>query len=170
MESLRSRRFVPSVRLLALAATAALVLILAAAPAGAGSGFSLSGVAFSDTNGNGSLDPGEPGIAGVTIQLDNNTDGIVDSTTLTDGSGNYVLGPFFNTVRVRAVAPAGMVQTSANPADIGAQSSSVNFGFGSAISVPTLDAWGIGALILLCAALAVRHLHRAALARRSTRL
>jgi len=61
-----------------------------------------------------------------------------------------------------------MVQTSANPADIGGPTGTVNFGFGpaTAISVPTLDAWGIGALILLCAALAVRHLHRAALARR----
>src|SRR6185295_3293322 len=110
-----------------------------------------SGIAFFDTDGDGVRDPGEAGIASVTIQLDNNTDGVVDSTSLTDGSGNYVLGPFFSTVRVRAVAPAGMVQTSANPADIGAQTSTVNFGF-APITVPTLDAWGIGALILICAA------------------
>jgi protocatechuate 3,4-dioxygenase beta subunit len=49
---------------------------------------SVSGEAFSDVNGNGSLDGGEPGIAGVTINLLDSSGNVVQST-LTDGNGDF---------------------------------------------------------------------------------
>ena len=71
---------------------------------------------------NGSKDIGEPGLAGWTVFLDNNNNGVLDggeSSTLTDVNGNYSflnLGP--GTYRVRELAPAGWVRTTLNPPDI----------------------------------------------------
>jgi protocatechuate 3,4-dioxygenase beta subunit len=79
----------------------------------------IAGQKFNDRNGNGSLDAGEPGLAGWTIQLDNGANGSVDATTTTDASGNYSftgLGP--GTYRVREVQQTGWTQTTANPADV----------------------------------------------------
>lgn len=50
---------------------------------------SLNGQVFDDRNGNGIKDPGEPGLAGVQIQLDRNADGSIDAATTTDSQGNY---------------------------------------------------------------------------------
>ncbi len=93
----------------------------------------ISGQKFNDSNGNGMKEAGEPGIQGVTINLDLGADGTVDATTPTDANGNYSftnLGP--GIYRVREVTPADSVQTTANPADIVAQSgvnvSGVDFG------------------------------------------
>ena len=83
---------------------------------------SISGVKFNDLNGNGIRDPGEPGLAGITVFLDTNNNGVLDpgeASTTTDANGNYTftnLAP--GTYRVREVEPAGSIQTTANPSDI----------------------------------------------------
>ncbi len=80
---------------------------------------SISGQKFNDLNGNGSKDPGEPGMPGWTINIDKNADASVDATTTTDANGNYSftnLGP--GTYRVREVGQTGWSQTTTNPNDI----------------------------------------------------
>ncbi|MBI5404815.1 MAG: DUF11 domain-containing protein, partial [Candidatus Kerfeldbacteria bacterium] len=80
---------------------------------------SLNGSKFNDLNGNGTWDQGEPGLVGWTINLDQDANGSVDATTVTDGNGDYSfanLGP--GTYRLREVQQAGWTQTSANPADV----------------------------------------------------
>ena len=52
----------------------------------------ISGTVFQDININGVQDPGEPGIAGVTLYLDLNNSGMLESgdpTAITDSNGNY---------------------------------------------------------------------------------
>ena len=65
----------------------------------------ISGIEFEDTNGNGVQDVGEPGLPGVTIYLDANENGALDSgeeTRLTGSDGSYAflnLMPGIHTVR-----------------------------------------------------------------------
>jgi uncharacterized protein (DUF2141 family) len=71
----------------------------------------ISGTKFNDLNGNGVRDTGEPGLAGVTIQLRNSV-GLTTSTT-TDASGNFsftglAAGPY----AISEIVPAGFVQTA----------------------------------------------------------
>jgi SdrD B-like protein len=83
---------------------------------------SISGTKFNDVNSNGVRDPGDSGLAGVTIFLDLNHNGFLDPgepSTLTAADGSYSftnLGP--GTYSVREIVPAGSTQTTANPADI----------------------------------------------------
>lgn len=42
-----------------------------------------------DANGNGNQDPGEPGIGGVTVELDIDSNGTIDFTTVTNPDGKY---------------------------------------------------------------------------------
>ncbi|HQU42722.1 MAG TPA: SdrD B-like domain-containing protein, partial [Pirellulales bacterium] len=52
----------------------------------------ITGTAFIDDNGNGTLDSGEPGISGRTVFLNIDGSGAPDATntsTTTDASGNY---------------------------------------------------------------------------------
>jgi hypothetical protein len=84
-----------------------------------GSGATLHGTKFADLNGNGVRDPGEPGLAGVTIYLDLNHTGRLDPgdpVALTDANGNYAFTgvPPGNYV-VREVIPAGYQQTLPGP-------------------------------------------------------
>ena len=53
---------------------------------------SVGGTVFSDVNGNGTLDSGEPGITGVTVKLYNdcNGDGIINSTGCSSGSDSVI--------------------------------------------------------------------------------
>jgi hypothetical protein len=87
---------------------------------------SISGTKFQDTDDNGIRDPGEPGLAGVTIFLDTNNNGVLDPgevSTTTDANGNYHfdnLGP--GVYYVREVEPTGWTQTTPNPAPITAVS------------------------------------------------
>jgi ELWxxDGT repeat protein len=98
---------------------------------------SISGQVFQDTNGNGILSGGDPGLSGRTVFLDANNNGVLDAgemTSTTDANGNYS----FNNLppaayRVREVTPAGWVQTTANPPAIsaalnGTNVNGVNFG------------------------------------------
>jgi ELWxxDGT repeat protein len=98
---------------------------------------SISGQVFQDTNGNGALGAGDPGVQGRTVFLDANNNGALDAgemTTTTDANGNYS----FNNLppgayRVREVTPAGWVQTTADPTAIsaalnGTNVTGVNFG------------------------------------------
>ena len=103
----------------------------------------ISGQVFDDLNGDGVKDPGEPALAGWTIQLDAGADGSVDQTTTTAVDGTYVfmgLGP--GTYRVREVLQAGWIQTTPDPADIpfqaGATVTDVDFGDFQLISISGL--------------------------------
>ncbi|MEK6260165.1 MAG: SdrD B-like domain-containing protein [Planctomycetota bacterium] len=87
---------------------------------------SIGGNKFQDTNGNGVQNVGELGLAGVTIFLDADNDGLLDigeRSTTSDVNGNYTftnVGP--GTYTVREVVPAGFVQTTLNPPAIIASS------------------------------------------------
>ncbi len=82
----------------------------------------ISGRAFNDRNSNGTLDIGEPGLSGVTLFLDSNNNGGLDpgeTSTITEGGGSYRFASLAAGIyRVRAVVPAGLVPTTANPAVI----------------------------------------------------
>src|SRR5262249_29657740 len=88
----------------------------------------LNGQVFTDGNGNGLRDLGEGGRPGVAAFLDPNSNGLFDSgerLALTDVAGSFSfssLGP--GTYRVRAIVPAGMLQTTAQPPDVVARSGS----------------------------------------------
>jgi len=74
---------------------------------------SISGSKFNDLNGNGIRDAGEPGLAGVTIQL-RDSGGQVTTTT-TDASGAFSFNGLAATVGgfiLSEVVPAGFVQTA----------------------------------------------------------
>ena len=76
----------------------------------AGTG-SISGTKFNDLNGNGARDAGEPGIAGVTIQLKPSSGPMVTATT--DASGNFSFtGLAAGTYVLSEVVPSGFVQTA----------------------------------------------------------
>jgi uncharacterized surface anchored protein len=83
---------------------------------------SISGTKFNDLNGNGVRDPGDPGLAGVTVFLDTNGNGTLDPGerfTTTDANGNYTFTNLgLGTYRVREVGQLGWVQMTNNPADI----------------------------------------------------
>ena len=89
---------------------------------------SISGKVYVDTNGDCMQDPGEPNLAGVTIQLYNSIDQLV-GTTVTDTAGNYSfknLPP--GVYKVREVQPAGYYQGGNNVGSAG----------GTAIDIDTL--------------------------------
>ena len=76
----------------------------------------IHGVKFEDLNGNHHRDPGESGIAGVTIFIDLNRDNVLDEgiepSTLTGADGSYeFLDLDVGGYIVREVVPEGWVQT-----------------------------------------------------------
>jgi uncharacterized repeat protein (TIGR01451 family) len=80
-------------------------------------GVTLSGVKFSDLDGDGIRDAGEPGVGGVTIFIDSNQNGALDAgerTTVTASDGSYsFFGVALNqTLWIDEVTPAGAVQTT----------------------------------------------------------
>jgi subtilisin-like proprotein convertase family protein len=87
---------------------------------------SLGGLVFHDRNGDGLAQAGDPGQRGVTVFLDADNDGTLDTgetSTTTDANGTYTfanVGP--GTQRLRQVLPTGFAQTTANPADLLPQS------------------------------------------------
>ncbi|QOV89027.1 SdrD B-like domain-containing protein [Humisphaera borealis] len=96
----------------------------------------IGGTKFQDTNGNAIRDSGEPGLAGVTIFIDSNLNGALNTGeryTKSDGNGTFSfanVGP--GRYSIREVKPNGWTQTTANPAAIlmtsGASILSVRFG------------------------------------------
>jgi hypothetical protein len=76
----------------------------------------ISGTKFEDLNGDGTQDPGEPGMAGVTVYIDANNNGVLDSgerSTTTDEDGDYVFDalPAGDYV-VREIVPDNYAQTA----------------------------------------------------------
>ena len=77
----------------------------------------INGRVFNDANGNGIADPGESGVAGVTVYLDLNLIGGYqpgDPTAVTDASGNYtfVNAPIDSAFAIREGVPAGRRETT----------------------------------------------------------
>lgn len=94
----------------------------------------LSAIKFNDVNADGIQQPNEPFIAGVTIFLDNNGNGILDTdepSGVTDATGRVnfgVLAP--GTYTVTEVVPPGFTPTTPNPvvATLGSFDTTVSFG------------------------------------------
>ncbi|MBX7104432.1 MAG: FG-GAP-like repeat-containing protein [Gemmataceae bacterium] len=73
----------------------------------------ISGLVFQDTDGDGTRDPGEVGVAGFTIQLIDVSTGNVIRTLVSDANGNYVFRSLqAGNYQVREVVPAGWIQTT----------------------------------------------------------
>jgi hypothetical protein len=79
----------------------------------------LRGEVFTDTNGNGVLDAGEAGLAGVTVRLINNDTNVEIANTVTDANGFYTFRSLTNSqltatnYRIVEDTPTGRVQTTA---------------------------------------------------------
>jgi hypothetical protein len=85
------------------------------------SGGSISGVLYTDVNGLGAADSGEPALPNWTVFLDTNNNGVLDPgepSATTDTNGNYSFtGLAAGTYHVREVLPAGWQQTT-KPQDV----------------------------------------------------
>ncbi len=78
----------------------------------------LRGTVFNDLDGNGVLDPGEPGLAGRMVYVDLDGSGqykTTDPSAITDANGNYTINGLTpgGAVIVREAVPAGMRETTA---------------------------------------------------------
>ncbi len=97
---------------------------------------SISGIKFEDGNGNGIKDSTDFGLAGWTIFLDSNNNGVLDEgevSTVTDSIGNYSFGNLTAGIfRVREVMQSGWTRTSvqaeSTAVDVGQSTANVNFG------------------------------------------
>jgi SdrD B-like domain/PKD domain len=111
------------------------------------SGGSISGIVFSDANGNGKQDSGDAGIAGVTIYNDANNNGVLDAneiSTTTNSSGAYTLsGLSAGAYVLRQILPTGSKQTLpasglGNHVTLTSGQASTNINFGDqSVAVPT---------------------------------
>ena len=114
----------------------------------------ISGVVFNDVNHNGLRDFGEPGLAGVTVNLNDDT-GVVVATTITDQNGRYSFTdqtgiPGTGNYTVSLVLHSGYIQTSKNPGTISLSRGNLNIdgmNFGvapllQATSSTSLQTWG----------------------------
>jgi len=76
----------------------------------------ISGVVFTDADGDGTRDGGEAGLSAWRVFIDADNDGVFDSTeksVLTDASGNWTLGNLSaGTYRVRVVQQTGWTRTT----------------------------------------------------------
>ena len=86
-------------------------------------GVGLTGTKFEDVDGDGIKDAGEGPVAGVTIFIDANKNGVFDAgerSTVTDANGNYTFfGVTLNqTVWIDEVIPAGSTQTTGDHEEI----------------------------------------------------
>ena len=71
----------------------------------------VTGNVYNDLNGNGNLDPGEPGLQGWTVDLENQYGNTV-ATTTSDANGNYEFDDLFpGTFIVEEVLQSGWTQT-----------------------------------------------------------
>jgi hypothetical protein len=96
-------------------------------------GAAVSGHVFQDQNGDGVQGANDTGFGGLTVQaLDAVTNNLIQSQ-VTDSSGNYQLALGPGTYKIRQLLPAGVQQTTADPANIsvvtsGSSAPGVNFG------------------------------------------
>jgi uncharacterized protein (DUF2141 family) len=83
---------------------------------GGGTGGSIAGKVWNDADGDGVLDSGEVGVAGITVYNDANNNSAKDTgeaTTTTDASGNYTLGNLAaGSYKIRQILQSGWSQTS----------------------------------------------------------
>lgn len=77
-----------------------------ATPTGTATVSSIGGVAFVDSNGNGSPDNGEPRLGGMTVELRNNGGAVVATTTTNAGGGYNFANLSPATYKITPVAPA----------------------------------------------------------------
>ncbi|MEG4466822.1 SdrD B-like domain-containing protein, partial [Microcoleus sp. AT9_B5] len=79
----------------------------------------ITGIKFNDTDGNGTQTAGELGVAGVTVFLDTNGDGILgagETSATTGADGSFTFGNLSaGTYSVREVVPANSQPTTPNP-------------------------------------------------------
>jgi len=105
---------------------------------------SVSGIAFNDTNGNGSRDTGETLAAGITVYLDQNGDrtlsaGEAFTTTDTNGAFSFPNLPPSTTYDVRAVPPEGQSLTNGTQfitLNSGVNYTQIKLGLGVPVVVP----------------------------------
>lgn len=98
----------------------------------------IDGAVFTDTNGNGTFDSGESGVAGRTVFINNDNTGKPDSnnpSTTTDANGNYSFtGLAAGSYKVEEVVPSGVALTTATSQTVTVTASGtvsgVNFGEG----------------------------------------
>ncbi|MGH8853685.1 MAG: SdrD B-like domain-containing protein, partial [Telluria sp.] len=107
----------------------------------------VGGRVFADTNGDGAQGAGEAGLAGITMYIDADSDGVLDAgetRTTTNAEGQFsfgTLGP--GAIDIRAVVPDG--QQTSGPAvrkvsvTSGLDISSLRFGFGAPAAAQALD-------------------------------
>src|SRR5207249_2752928 len=79
------------------------------------------GFVFADANGNGTRDAGEGGLAGVTVYADANGNRQPDAAEaqgVSAADGSYQFAAPAGTYTVRAVRPAGLRRTTADPAAV----------------------------------------------------
>jgi hypothetical protein len=99
-------------------------------------GSAVTGTVFNDLNRDGRISgTGETGVAGVTVFVDRDNDGVLDpgeTSTITTANGTYSLAVGPGTARIVAVAPSSFVTTSsAQTVTVGTGGvSNVNFGLG----------------------------------------
>ncbi len=112
----------------------------------------VSGTVFHDINGDGIQNSGEPGIAGVTVEL-RDIDGNIVATILTDSSGSYIFTEIpAGAYIVKETDPEGFVSTTANtvPVNLGSGgAATASFGDqkqGSISGIVFADANGDGIL------------------------
>lgn len=95
----------------------------------------IAGTVFTDVNGNGTLDAGEPGVANRTVFLNNDSSGAPDAnnpSTVTDANGDYAFsGLAAGAYNVREVLPGNTTLTTPLQTAVvsaGQSTSGVNFG------------------------------------------
>ncbi len=122
----------------------------------------IQGMKFNDVNGDGTQDAGEDGLAGVTVYIDDDLDGIVEATDnngvldvgeqfdITDADGLYSFGgiPIFDadyTIYIREEVPPGQVPTTTLPVAVLIDSAA---GAGSIIGIEDVPGLLIGNHVL----------------------
>ena len=109
-------------------------------------GSSLTGTVFSDVNRDGRLaGSGETGLAGVTVFVDRDNDGVLDigeTSTVSGTNGVYSLAVGPGTARIVAVTPTSFAPTSsAQTVTVNGSTSNVNFGFSRVVADITGTKW-----------------------------
>jgi hypothetical protein len=104
--------------------------------------FLVEGTVYNDLNGDGIMDVGEAGIAGVTVALTDNDNNVLD-TAATDAGGTYAFAVLTEgTYKVFETDPAGYVSTTPNEVVFEIVDANVTVNFGDMALVPTWSVYG----------------------------